>query len=680
MQEKKKNTNKKTLYLITASVFSTDLLHKHYTSLLPVPLRHILSNPTILKATSKHQLALLRNTEKMTEAADDRSKEKTLFEPSDDELTNPVESAHEDNADDSGEEMSESSGESDWVEVTDDGEEDSEEKETEEETEEEAPGEYAVLDNAGNVMIEPVSHKGKLKVPSYGMKFLRLAGDDVDIDFLKEGEKNIVEYQSGINGHLNEELYEMVRTNTLSIDALCEMYPTWHRCTVSGKYMFLTKRYHVSEKGIIHDRNRGDKVVCEPVQVYDIIMSTHLMNDHSSFYKVYDSLTDFYANITRSLVAKAIQYCSVCNPQKELVPLRNKTLRKILNSMCSYEKIQVEIIEPFPGEKIEGRYSHIMLFRDFHSRYRWIRPLKNVRFKKIVKTLGEFLLEIPRPPMYLETMTLEWQDMFDICEEVSKRYHFSIGLGTQKPLSNLSLYIGRLKKCLERKKTECLQDWNMCVKYGVTIDNRNPRVDDRCSPAQGLFTEIEGMDYKYKYKLRNALQESSSKHILKIGQNSLYLEVTKDGEEFVDEDEDANVSNYSEEEEPLDPRERQNGRRTEDNDQTQADDGDNLDDLINMVPIDPSGASSSKKIPDVVDGETQQDDHKVTPQEDKRSDEDNEDTPEDTLQGEEGSDEPSTLFYRHPSQPKRRGEGKAPTVRKRARTKKLSAASMSMEI
>ena len=585
----------------------------------------------------------------MSEVSEDYHKERTLVETSENQA---VESDEEQlQLSETGGDTSESSGESEWMEVTDDGEEESEE----EESETEEPRQYAVLDRNGDVMIEPITSRGRLKIPSYGMKYVRLANGEANPELLRQGERDVIKYQAGIQGHLNEELYELVRTKTLSVATLNEVFPKSSRSTNEHRLLYLNDRYRVSDAGIIHDNRRGNRVVCEPVHIYDIIMSTHLMNNHATKQKVFESMTDFYSNITRRAAEFAVQHCSVCTPEMVIDPPTPKIIVDHYKNLFSYERIQVEIMEPFPGKKIEGKYTHIFFAKDYHSRFTWAIPLKNVRFKRLVQVLAKFLLELPRQAMFLETVTLEWQDMFDICEQVTKDYHFSIGLGTQKNLHFLSSGIAAFRKRLGLREAECITDWNMCIKYGVTIPNRATRYELKGSSSTLLVSELPGTPLKYAQKHLDLLKEMSAKHILQVGKNTLYLEVVKDEDDiFVDDD---NVQ-YSEEEGYKSPTDMDGNRDIRQGNQAQVESDDNMDDLINMMPI---GYGMENTADDFV-GETPE----------QRAEEESEET--NTME------QPPTLFYTHPSERKRNSTVDEADTPKRAKTDQFTTGSMSLEI
>lgn len=403
--------------------------------------------------------------------------------------------------------------------------------------------EYMIQNLSEDMTIRPVNMKGTYRVPQMGKSYLKYAESNLNLGLLKRGEREVLRFQATVNGHLTEDTYELIRTNKLTPESLVAINPKLSKFSAEPKYIFLKRRYYLDNNGLIHDHLRKDRVVCEPIYVFDMIMGCHLMNNHGSYKGVFHSLADFYSNITRDLVNKAIQFCSICNPDEKIERLEKYKHRNIYKSIMPLERIHLEIIEPFDGDKIEDKYSHILYARDYHSRYVWLLPLRSVRFKKLVNVIANFLLQLVRQPIFIETLSLDWQDMFDICEKVAEKYQMQIGLGTRKPNNFHAAGIRQIKRKLNDHKDECLSDWNMCLKYGPIAHNR--AFSDRAGaiPSDLLCSEVHEIGLKFKDKVEQILDDSGSKTVVKIGNGLIYLEVS-DGSDIALDDSEVENDEY----------------------------------------------------------------------------------------------------------------------------------------
>lgn len=383
-----------------------------------------------------------------------------------------------------------------------------------------------IRNQAGEVLIQSFSNKGTYQVPIMGSKCTKYTKDNLNLQLLGRGEREIMNYQCSLNGHLNEDVYELIRTNNLSPDTLAALNPNMTRLAAEPKFIFLKRRYYLDLNGLIHDHLRNDRIVCEPVFVFDMIMGCHLMNDHGTYNNVFQSLADFYSNITRDLTVKTLQYCSKCNPEEKIERLEKFKHRNIYKKVMPLERIHIELIEPFKDEKIEKKYSHILYARDYHSRYVWALPVKDLKFKKIVKSLSEFLFTLMRQPIFIETTSIPESDMFDICETIAKRYGVRIGLGTRK-LSRFHCHgVTQMKRRLNLHKEECLNDWNMCLKYGVIEYNRAFNDRAGATPSDMLCSEVHEIGQKFKDKIEQILDDSTEKSVVKTGNGLLYIEIS----------------------------------------------------------------------------------------------------------------------------------------------------------
>ncbi|SMN21108.1 similar to Saccharomyces cerevisiae YDR110W FOB1 Nucleolar protein that binds the rDNA replication fork barrier (RFB) site [Maudiozyma saulgeensis] len=398
--------------------------------------------------------------------------------------------------------------------------------------------ERVIRNQAGDVVIEPFSAKGTYRVPLMGSKCTKYAETGLNVELLRRGEREIMNYQCNLNGHLNEETYELIRTNDLSPDTIAALNPKLTRLAAEPKFIFLKRRYYLDYNGLIHDHLRNDRVVCEPVFVFDMIMGCHFMNDHGTYNGVFQSLADFYSNITRDLVNKAIQYCSVCNPEEKIQRLEKFKHRNIYKTLMPLERIHIELVEPFKDQKIEGKYSHIMYARDYHSRFVWAYPVKGLKFNKIVSVMSGFLLSLMRQPIFIETTSIPETDMFDICEKIATKYQMKIGLGTKRMKGFHSAGVRQFKRRLNFHEEECLKDWNMCLKYGVMEHNRSFSDRAGATPSNILCSEIHDIGQKFKDKVDQILEDSESQSVVKAGEGLIYIEVSDEKLLDMEESED----------------------------------------------------------------------------------------------------------------------------------------------
>ncbi|CCF56849.1 hypothetical protein KAFR_0B05540 [Kazachstania africana CBS 2517] len=372
-------------------------------------------------------------------------------------------------------------------------------------------------------------------VPRMGESYTSYTDSFMNLELLKRGEREVFKFQQSINGHLTEETYDLIRTDSLTPETLASTNPKWTKITAEPRYLFLKRRYYRDNNGLIHDHLRKDKIVCEPVYVFDMIMGCHLMNNHGFVKKIHHSLSTFYSNITRDLCLKALKFCSVCNPEQKIGKLEKFKHRNIYNELMPLERVHIEIFEPFPNEKIEKKYSHILYCRDYHSRYIWMLPLKNTKFKHLVPTMASLFLSFIRQPIFIETASLDWQDMFDICEKIAFEYDLQIGLGTSKPNTFHAAGIRQMKAKLEAHREECLLSWNLCLKYGSY--DHNIRHNDRAGGVPGdlLSSQIQECSLKFKEKIIQILENAVSESVLRVDNGLIFLEVDEPHDEPHDE-------------------------------------------------------------------------------------------------------------------------------------------------
>lgn len=148
--------------------------------------------------------------------------------------------------------------------------------------------------------------KSQFLAPSMGESYKEYANSYMNMELLERGEQDLLKYQESINGQVLHPIYELIRTNSLTPETLASNSDKWDKDSAESKYMFLMRRYY-AENGIVRDRRKGDKIVCEPLCIFDLIMCAHLMNDHMTYRPIYTCLNKIYSNITRDFVQMAVR-------------------------------------------------------------------------------------------------------------------------------------------------------------------------------------------------------------------------------------------------------------------------------------------------------------------------------------------------------------------------------------
>ena len=245
--------------------------------------------------------------------------------------------------------------------------------------------------------IKRLKLKGYL-IPNIGEKYKDYVDEDMDLAFVQRGEREFFEFQKTINGQLNESTYELIKTNSLTQETLSATALKMDKFRAASRLVFLNRRYGLDEQGNVRDKLRQNRMVCEPVFIYDMIMTWHLINDHGRPRKCHQLLGPMYSNITRFFVERICQFCSVCNPSKETIPFKKYKHINWFKGLLPLERVQVEVFEPFPGEKLGGKYPQILYFRDYRSRFIWMVPLRNSKFGHLVDLISKMIFSMIRIP------------------------------------------------------------------------------------------------------------------------------------------------------------------------------------------------------------------------------------------------------------------------------------------
>ncbi|EDO18208.1 hypothetical protein Kpol_543p38 [Vanderwaltozyma polyspora DSM 70294] len=326
--------------------------------------------------------------------------------------------------------------------------------------------------------------------PKVGATLYEYIDSSYSVPFLEFGRGAAKEYLDSIIGTLSQTVYELIRDDLLDVDTLSEK-TRWSRINANAKCLYLKRRYKLTKKGTVIDLTRENKIVYEPDLRYDYIISTHILNRHLGYQGIHKRLKAIYSNLSRDYIKMVLDFCSHCNPDKVIPNLEKTVHMNIYEKYLPLERVQLDIFEPFENEKIQNRYSHIIYIRDYRSRFVWIYPLKNTKFKTLASEIGMLLLDLPRIPIYIDTTTIERRDMLAICKRIAEKYEISLGIGTIEPSSFYSIGLSRLKCLLNENKDKCLKDWNMCLKLGSYYYNKKSITTARGVPSELFLDEME---------------------------------------------------------------------------------------------------------------------------------------------------------------------------------------------
>lgn len=387
--------------------------------------------------------------------------------------------------------------------------------------------------------------KSQFIAPSMGESYKEYANSYLNMELLERGEQDVLKYQESINGQVLHPIYELIRTNSLTPETLASNSDKWDKDSAESKYMFLMRRYY-AENGIVRDRRKGDKIVCEPLCIFDLIMCAHLMNDHMTYRPIYTCLNKIYSNITRDFVQMAVRYCSSCNPDGHFRPLEKYRHKNIFKGLLPLERVHIEIFEVFDNESISNKFTNALYCRDYHTRFVWLAPLKNTKFKHLVSAVGTLLLGMTHVPIFMESSTLDKQDLFDICEQLCGKYDMKLGLGANNSSQFHINGIKRMKKLLNARKVDCISDWNMCLRYGPYHLNRRHNTLAGGIPNDLLYHSDHTNRKHFRPKQEMIIDELPAQNVVHVNKGLLYLE---DENSDVFEEEEEQVDNESDDSE-----------------------------------------------------------------------------------------------------------------------------------
>lgn len=365
-------------------------------------------------------------------------------------------------------------------------------------------------------------------VPPMDQRYESCTQPGIDLKLLEQGAEESLRFQGTVAGQLTQQIYELIRSDTLSASNL-ERCHKWKGESSEIEYYYLRSRYFVSEEnGMVCDRKRDNRIVCEPASMFHLVMCSHLQNNHVTSYNIHRNLVKSYANITRDYIVTAISYCSQCNPDLNARPFQKKRHKNVYWELLPLERVHIEVFEPFDGEKIQGRFSHLLYCRDYFSRYVWVTPLQNDKRKHLIRAISSFLLSLPRIPIFLESTTVDRDHLFDLCGQIAGQYSLKLGLGVKNSQRFHNTGIKDIKELFASHKDECLEDWNLCLKYGPFHINQNINVSSDGRPGDLLFTSVPDCNRKFMKKRNEVVADTPSKDVVNLGEGVLFLENNKD--------------------------------------------------------------------------------------------------------------------------------------------------------
>ncbi|CCH61846.1 hypothetical protein TBLA_0F03070 [Henningerozyma blattae CBS 6284] len=375
----------------------------------------------------------------------------------------------------------------------------------------------------------------------------------IDSDMLKRGEKETMEFRNTLKKHITSDLYYAMRDESLLEDDA--PIPASLKIKTSKK-MYLQIRYSKNSDGDLIE-TKTNKLLCEPKYIYKLTMKAHFMNNHMRSNKLYRNLSMKYCNIPNLLVVLVLQYCSHCNTTGKIRDIRSNYGQR--NQYIDYlplERLQIDITKPFNDSdiKIANKYSHILLIRDYHSRYSWIFPLKSPNIKNISTELGKFLVTLPRTPIFLHSIGIPESQLIKILTKILLEYKIKIriGIGGIKGRMFLRKGISRLVYLLNLKenKEKCKSDWYQCIRNTTFKENR--RFDRNTgSFANFLIGKQKAELNKVFENKRDALlSDLLEENVLKIGEcgSIIYFDNNNSGKELDEKDVNGGVNENSEEE------------------------------------------------------------------------------------------------------------------------------------
>lgn len=255
------------------------------------------------------------------------------------------------------------------------------------------------------------SSKDRLLIlPSMGESYTEYVDSYLNLELLERGERETPIFLESLTRQLTQKIYELIKTKSLTADTLQQISDKYDGVVAENKLLFLQRQYYVDDEGNVRDGRNNDKIYCEPKHVYDMVMATHLMNKHLRGKTLHSFLFSHFANISHAIIDWVQQFCSKCNKKGKIKPLKEYKRPDMYDKLLPMERIHIEVFEPFNGEAIEGKYSYVLLCRDYRSSFMWLLPLKSTKFKHLIPVVSSLFLTFARVPIFVTSSTLDKDD------------------------------------------------------------------------------------------------------------------------------------------------------------------------------------------------------------------------------------------------------------------------------
>lgn len=414
--------------------------------------------------------------------------------------------------------------------------------------------------------VEKILDNGFL-IPRSDLLAENLSGE-LATDRLYEGRMQLEKEINTVKGQVTQAIFDLLQSDALTLDTLLHASDKVTSATVENKYVLLKRRYYMTDN-LVFDVKRKNLVVYEPSRLFDYIMCAHVLNDHVGFMNLHNELSTMYANITQTICKLVCSFCSKCNQSGEQINLKKFKHENIHSDMMPLGRCHIEIFRPFDNKdgdanssdelKIEGKYPYVLYCRDYFSRYIWMEPLTGFTFDELLPSITKLLFNMIRLPIFIDTCTLDRQDMFDVCEHIARSYKIKLGLGLNSSTTFQRNGIKRIRGLFLQNKSECLKDWNMCLKLIVQRVNQNYSDRVRGVPSDLLCSNIPVLHRRFRTQQRRVIAQLMGHHVVQFKEagGMIYLE-------------DENSSNILAEE----------GSESDFDDENEHDESDNVNDAI----------------------------------------------------------------------------------------------------
>ncbi|CDO96246.1 unnamed protein product [Kluyveromyces dobzhanskii CBS 2104] len=370
--------------------------------------------------------------------------------------------------------------------------------------------------------------------PPKGFRLESVSGE-LDQNMVMEGRLQLEKELNTVKGQLTQPIYELLHSDSLTKENLIRASDKVTYSTVENKFVLLKRRYYVQDN-LLHDVKRKDLVVYEPNGLFDLIMSVHLLNSHASSMVLYSQLSVSFANVTQTFCKLVVSFCSKCNESGNKVTYKKFKHENIHANLVPLGRCHIEIFAPFDTEteepsrthpvKIEGKYPYVLYCRDYYSRYVWLEPLKNVSLSALLPVMTKLLFSMVRMPIFIDTCTLDRQDMFDVCENIARLYKIKIGLGMNSSTNFQKGGIKRIKSLFLQNRDACVKDWNMCLKLIVSRVNQNYSDRVRGVPSDLICSGESDLHKKSRTLQRKVISRLMGHHVVQFEEagGMIYLE------------------------------------------------------------------------------------------------------------------------------------------------------------